>query len=74
MRDAYALFLARPHASRRGEDGRESKAETACNDDVWAWQRRWATDTASSKACTASGDKHCLAVLTGVGMVDCHHR
>jgi len=68
-RGEYAQFLAREQASRRrGEDGRERRAETAWSDVVWAWPRRRATETASSRARAASGVRHWRAAATGVGM------
>lgn len=45
---------ARQMASRRDEDGRESKAEMVWREVVCAWLRRRATDTASSRARAAS--------------------
>lgn len=74
IRAEYALFLARVQASRSGEEeeGSERRAETAWSDVVWAWARRRATATASSSAWAASCVKHCLAVLTGVGIAGEH--
>lgn len=71
-RGAYALLRARAQASRRAEEGRASKAETAWREVVCAWPRRRATATASSSARAASSVKHCLAALTGVGIAGEH--
>lgn len=68
------MFRARTQASRREEEGIERRAETAWREVVWAWPRRRATVTASSSVQAASGVKHCLAVLTGVGIVAGEHK
>lgn len=58
-RGEYAQLRAREHASRRREEeGRERRAETACREVVWAWPRRRATETASSRARAASAVRH----------------
>ena len=68
-RGEYAELRARQQASRRREEeGRERSADTACSDVVWAWPRRRATVTASSRAFAASGVRHCRATPTGVGI------
>ncbi|WVY90418.1 hypothetical protein V8G54_035932 [Vigna mungo] len=69
---APAPERARPQASRRAEVGMASRAETAWSEVVCAWQRRRATATASSSARAASSVKHCLAMLTGVGIAGKH--
>lgn len=57
IRAEYAPFRALVHASRSGEEEeeeRQRRAETAWSDVVWAWPRRRATATASSRAWAAS--------------------
>lgn len=63
---------ARQIASRRDEDGRESKAEMVWREVVCAWLRRRATVTASSRARAASSVRNCRAELTGVGIAGNH--